>query len=71
MNKAPLTPLDIEALGRPGACTVVNAVKSFGIRLLNEGFSDSSIRCRFPRLAPMVGSRGGRLRLNILFPGFF
>ncbi len=45
----------LEALRRLDTCTVANAIDTFDVRLRNEGFTDSTIRCLFPRLAPMVG----------------
>ena len=36
-------------------CTVANAIESFHVRLRNEGFSDTSIVCRTPKLPVMVG----------------
>lgn len=50
-----LTPDQIEALRRIDACSLANAIESFGVRLRNEGFADGSIRCLFPRLRPVVG----------------
>jgi regulator of RNase E activity RraA len=55
MNTPALTPETIEAIRRLDACTVANAIESFNVRLRNEGFADNSVRCQFPRLAPMVG----------------
>ncbi len=52
---APLAPAQIEALRRLDSCTVANAIESFESRLHNEGFADTSIRCQFPRLPPIVG----------------
>lgn len=45
----------LEALQQLATCTVANAIETFHIRLLNEGFCDSSIRCLFPSLPPLVG----------------
>lgn len=53
--KTPLTSEQIEALRNLDACTVANTIETFQLRLRNEGFADSSIRCLFPRLRPMVG----------------
>ncbi len=53
--KPPL-PLDqLEALRRLSTCAVANAIDTFEFRLRNEGFTDASIACLFPRLAPMLG----------------
>jgi 4-hydroxy-4-methyl-2-oxoglutarate aldolase len=49
-------PLDQQdALRRLDTCSVANAIDTFYLRLRNEGFTDSSIRCLFPSLAPMLG----------------
>ncbi|MDB6122801.1 MAG: putative transferase protein [Pedosphaera sp.] len=52
---APLTVDQQEALRRLDTCSVANAIDTFYLRLRNEGFTDSSIHCLFPRLAPMLG----------------
>ena len=51
----PLSPEQLEALRRLDACTLANAIETFRERLRNEGFMDSSVRCLFPRLQPMIG----------------
>lgn len=38
-----------------GTCVVSNAIERFGVRLRNTGFADSSLRCMFCDLPPMVG----------------
>lgn len=53
--KAPLTQEQLGALAKLDTCTVANAIETFDVRLRNEGFADSSIRCITPRLEPMVG----------------
>jgi 4-hydroxy-4-methyl-2-oxoglutarate aldolase len=50
-----LTNEELAALGRIDACSLANAIESFHARLRNEGFADSSVRCIFPKLRPMVG----------------
>src|SRR5215471_2463853 len=50
-----LTFEQLEALRRLDACTLANAIETFHERLRNEGFMDSSVRCLFPRLQPMLG----------------
>lgn len=35
--------------------TVCNAIETFAVRPRSEGFMDSTIRCQFPELGPMVG----------------
>ena len=51
----PLSLQCLEALRRLDACTLANAIETFKERLRNEGFMDSSVRCLFPRLKPMLG----------------
>jgi regulator of RNase E activity RraA len=51
----PLTPEQLESLRRLDGCTLANAIETFDIRLRNEGFTDGSLRCFFPRLPPIVG----------------
>jgi len=53
--KTPLTIDQLEALRHLDAGTLANAIESFQKRLRNEGFVDSSVRCLFPHLPPMVG----------------
>jgi regulator of RNase E activity RraA len=45
----------LEALKSLDTCTVANAIELFHLRLRNEGFSNFSLRCCFPKLPPMVG----------------
>jgi 4-hydroxy-4-methyl-2-oxoglutarate aldolase len=52
---SPLTEADLDALRRLDACTLANAIETFGERLRNEGYTDATIRCLFPRLPPMLG----------------
>jgi 4-hydroxy-4-methyl-2-oxoglutarate aldolase len=44
-----------ESLRRLETCVVANAIDTFNLRLRNEGYVDSSVRCLFPRLSPMLG----------------
>lgn len=53
--KNPLTPEQLAALRELDACTMANAIESFEVRLRNEGFTDGTLRCFFPRLPPVVG----------------
>jgi hypothetical protein len=56
MGKIPtLTSTQIDELRRLDSATVSNAVESFGVRLPNTGFTDSTIHCLFPDFPPMVG----------------
>jgi regulator of RNase E activity RraA len=54
--KPALTPDHYEALRRLDTCAVSNAIESFEVRLRNEGFTDSTVRCMFPRAASMAGN---------------
>jgi regulator of RNase E activity RraA len=45
----------LEELRQLDSCSVANAIETFGMRLRNTGFSDSSIRCLFEDEPPMVG----------------
>jgi regulator of RNase E activity RraA len=50
-----LTPDQLEIFRRLDACTVANAIETFGRRLRNEGFVDHTVRCMFPKMPPTVG----------------
>jgi regulator of RNase E activity RraA len=52
---SPLNPEQLESLQRLDACTLANAIETFQVRLRNEGFTDGSLHCLFPRLPPIVG----------------
>lgn len=52
---APLTAEQLAGLQRHDTCTVSNAIETFNVRLRNEGFCDSSIRCLTGCGAPLVG----------------
>jgi 4-hydroxy-4-methyl-2-oxoglutarate aldolase len=54
MNTA-LTTDQLEILRRLDACTLANAIETFGERLRNEGFVDTTVRCLFPQQPPMLG----------------
>jgi regulator of RNase E activity RraA len=45
----------LEALRKLDSCTLANVIETFDVRLRNEGFADSRIRCLFEQLPPMVG----------------
>ena len=51
----PLTQSELEALRRITTPTIANAIETFDLRLRNDGFMDSSIRCIFPELGAMAG----------------
>ena len=50
-----LTAEELESLRGLNSCQVADAIEAFDVRLRNEGFMDSSIRCMFPNLPPMAG----------------
>ena len=50
-----LTAEELAALQRHDTCTVSNAIETFNVRLRNEGYADSSIRCLTGCEAPVVG----------------
>jgi 4-hydroxy-4-methyl-2-oxoglutarate aldolase len=50
-----LTAADLEALRRFNTCMISNAIETFGARLRNTGFADSSVHCIFEEAAPVVG----------------
>jgi 4-hydroxy-4-methyl-2-oxoglutarate aldolase len=50
-----LTSEQLEAIRRLDTCTAANAIETFEVRLRNEGFSNRSVRCIFPRFTPMIG----------------
>jgi 4-hydroxy-4-methyl-2-oxoglutarate aldolase len=50
-----LEPSVLEGLRQLDSRSVANAIETFGVRLRNTGFSDSSIHCMFDHEPPMVG----------------
>ena len=51
----PLRRDQLAALCALGTCTVSNAIETFSLRLRNEGFMDSSVRCLSPQLGATAG----------------
>ena len=51
----PLTPQQTEELATFDWCTISDAIESFGVRLRNEGFATTGVRCLCKTLPPMVG----------------
>lgn len=45
----------LTALSLLDTCSIANAIETFGVRLRNEGFMDSTIRSYTPQLPPMIG----------------
>lgn len=50
-----LSERQLDALRGLDSCMVSNAIETFGVRLRNTGFADSTIRCMLDDLPPMVG----------------
>jgi 4-hydroxy-4-methyl-2-oxoglutarate aldolase len=55
MKSAPLEPAVLKQLAAFSTCLVASAVETFGVRLRNVGFADSSIRALLSDLSPVVG----------------
>ena len=45
----------LDELSRLSTCVVDSAIETFGVRLRNTGFADSSIRCIFGDCSPVAG----------------
>jgi regulator of RNase E activity RraA len=57
--------VDLNKLRGIDTCTVSNAIERLNVRMRNEGFGSSAIRCRFPNLPPLVGyAVTGRIRTS-------
>jgi regulator of RNase E activity RraA len=50
-----LTASELEVLEALDTPTVANVIETFNLRLRNEGYTDGSLHCRFPKLQSMVG----------------
>jgi 4-hydroxy-4-methyl-2-oxoglutarate aldolase len=48
-------PFSLEKLRQLDSCSVANAIETFGERLRNTGFADSTVRCVFDDFPPLVG----------------
>lgn len=55
MTSNPLEPAALQSLRRLDSCSVANAIETFGVRLRNSGFTDSTVRCIFEDFPPLVG----------------
>jgi 4-hydroxy-4-methyl-2-oxoglutarate aldolase len=55
MTSNQIEPAALEKLRQLDSCTVANAVESFGLRLRNTGFADSTVRCIFEDFPPLIG----------------
>jgi 4-hydroxy-4-methyl-2-oxoglutarate aldolase len=52
---SPVDPATLNELAQLDACTVANAIETFGVRLRNVGFTDASVRCQICEFPPLVG----------------
>lgn len=50
-----LTPTQLEELRQLSTCVTASAIETFGIRMHNSGFANSTIGCIFRELPPVVG----------------
>jgi 4-hydroxy-4-methyl-2-oxoglutarate aldolase len=50
-----IAPAALEELQQLDSSTVANAIEKFGVRLRNSGFADSTVRCIFEDLPPLIG----------------
>jgi 4-hydroxy-4-methyl-2-oxoglutarate aldolase len=50
-----LTPAQLEQFRRLSTCVIASAIETFGVRLPNAGFANSTVRCMFPDLPPVAG----------------
>ena len=55
MNREPIAPEVLSQLRKFSTCVVASAIETFDVRLRNAGFANSSVRCVFPELSPLVG----------------
>lgn len=50
-----MTPGQLDELRQFSTCVTASAIETFGVRLCNAGFANSSIRCQFKELPVVVG----------------
>jgi regulator of RNase E activity RraA len=55
MTSNQIEPATLEKLRQLDSCAVANAIETFGVRLRNTGFADSTVRCMFGDFPPLVG----------------
>lgn len=53
--KPAISPETLKALQSIDTCTIANAIETFNVRLRNEGYADSSIRCVTDCSSPVIG----------------
>ena len=54
-NASRMTPAQLDELRQFSTCVTASAIETFGVRLCNAGFANSSIRCQFNELPVVVG----------------
>lgn len=65
MKSEPFSAALLEELSRLSTCVVDSAIETFGVRLRNTGFADSSIRCIFGDCSPVAGyAATARIRVS-------
>jgi regulator of RNase E activity RraA len=55
MTTNQIEPATLEELRHLDSSSVANAIETFGVRLRNAGFADSSVHCIFEDFPPLVG----------------
>ncbi len=50
-----LTTVQLDELRKLSTCVTASAIETFGLHPFNTGFADSSIRCQFKELPPVLG----------------
>jgi 4-hydroxy-4-methyl-2-oxoglutarate aldolase len=50
-----VSPAQLDELRQFSTCVTASAIERFGVRLYNTGFADSTIRCQFKQLRPVIG----------------
>jgi 4-hydroxy-4-methyl-2-oxoglutarate aldolase len=55
MTSNHIEPAALEELRQLDSCGVANAIETFGVRMRNTGFADSTVRCLFEDFPPLVG----------------
>lgn len=50
-----LTAEQLDQLCQLSTCVVSSAIETFGVRVNNAGFADSTVRCQFKELPPVIG----------------
>jgi 4-hydroxy-4-methyl-2-oxoglutarate aldolase len=55
MTSNHMDPAGLEELRQLDSCSVANAIETFGVRLRNSGFTDSTVRCIFEDFPPLIG----------------